>query len=147
MTKDLAKEYEVTWTARYTTKITLEPGQVLSDAIEDINIPEDGASSYCCGTFEVEEVRDPDGKRIPDSRHDKVEGLPVVKALYTSVFDDGAVVCTSGCDYDPNSGTVENIETAANSADADNTNALTDEYVTLPDGTVLRAQDGVDFDY
>ena len=53
------KEYEVTWTARYTTRVVLEAGQVLSDAIEDINIPEDGKTSYCEGTFEVAEVRSP----------------------------------------------------------------------------------------
>jgi hypothetical protein len=142
------KEYEVTWTARYTTRITLEPGQVLSDAIEDINIPEDAKSSYSCGSFDVEEVRGPDNKRVPDSKHDTIQGDAVVDALYTSVFDDGAVVCTSKCKFDPNSLRVFDIETAENADDANDTNARTDEYVTLPDGTVLRDADSdVTFDY
>jgi len=138
--------FDVTWTAQFTTRVTLEPGEVLSDAIQDINIPEDDKSSYCCDTFEVDEVRGPDGKRISDSKQDEIEGLPAVRAQYTSVFDDN-IKCTSACMYDPNSMRVYDIATAENAEDAENADSRTDEYVTLPDGTELREDDDVTFDY
>ena len=69
-------------------------------------------------------------------------------ATYTSVFDD-SVSCVSACQYDPVTKTVSEIEQAENGDDPEVTeaNALTDEFVTLPDGTELRADDGVTFDY
>lgn len=74
-------------------------------------------------------------------------GKPMkINATYTSVFDND-VVCTSGCLYDADTKVVSDIQIADNSADADDANARTDEYVTLPDGTQLRDTDGVQFDY
>jgi hypothetical protein len=69
-----------------------------------------------------------------------------VPALYTSVFDV-VVVCTSRCRYDPRTRRVVAIQPALNAAAAERAHALTDEYVTLPDGTVLREDDGVTFEY
>jgi hypothetical protein len=67
--------FEVTWTAKYSTTITLEPGQVLDDAIQDINIPEDANTSYISDTFEVEEVRNLDtSKAVPSRMWGKVVG-------------------------------------------------------------------------
>jgi hypothetical protein len=60
------------------------------------------------------------------------------------VFDDSTVI-TTPCRYDESSKRAFNIE--ASSIDVDDANALTDEFVTLPDGTKLRDDDGVEFDY
>lgn len=69
-----------------------------------------------------------------------------MRATYTSVFD-GSVSCTSPCLFDEDARVVSDIEPAENNADAEFTHAITDEYVTLPDGTELREEDGVKFDY
>lgn len=69
-----------------------------------------------------------------------------VLALYTSVFDD-VIVCTSYCRWDPHLRRVFAIDLALNADAADDANSVTDEYVTLSDGTTLRDSDGVTFDY
>jgi hypothetical protein len=62
---------------------------------------------------------------------------------YTSVWDNGTAV-TTPCEYDADTKTVSNIKVS----DVDVGEAqLVDEYVELPDGTELRASDGVTFDY
>jgi hypothetical protein len=66
---------------------------------------------------------------------------------YTSVFDGGDVVCSSKGKYNTTNMVVWDIEMAENESDADNSDSLTDEYITLPDGTVLREADGIIFDY
>ena len=70
----MGKEYEVTWTATFMTTLTLEPGEVLSDKIADINIPEEEGTSYVSDTWEVEEVRGPDGKRISERACENIVG-------------------------------------------------------------------------
>jgi hypothetical protein len=70
-----------------------------------------------------------------------------MKAIYTSVWDDGDVTCESSCEYDPDIMRVSDIETAENAEDADDANALTDEFITLPDGTELRESDGITFEH
>ena len=72
--------------------------------------------------------------------------MAVVSATYVAVFDD-YLVCRSRCSYRPESKTVTDIEAADNADEADHTNARTDEYVRLPNGTELREEDGVVFDY
>lgn len=67
-----------------------------------------------------------------------------MKATYTSVFDD-SIHYASSCDYDPKTKVVSNIEPCDDSGVK--TNCLTDEYVVLQDGTILRENDGVVFDY
>lgn len=71
-----------------------------------------------------------------------------MKATYTSVFDD-SIFCESDCEYDPKTKLVYNIEMAENAEDSavQDANALTDEFVTLPDGSELREKDGVTFEY
>jgi hypothetical protein len=69
----------------------------------------------------------------------------VTEAVYVSVFDD-YLACRSRCLFDPETMRVYQIAPALNAEDAENANALTDEYV-LVDGTELRADDGVKFDY
>lgn len=66
-----------------------------------------------------------------------------VEATYTSVWETGTGIPTP-CKYDPTTKTVFNIEpSGVDVGDAQ----LTDEYVTLADGTELREEDGVTFDY
>ena len=67
-----------------------------------------------------------------------------IKATYTSVFDDSLSVSTP-CRYDKKTKRVFAIQTS--NANVENTNAMTDEFVILPDGTELRKDDGVEFDY
>jgi len=68
-----------------------------------------------------------------------------VQATYTCVFDD-SVVYESPCLYNKATKTVTDIE-IADESDNNDLNALTDEYVTLQDGTKLREADGVTFNY
>jgi len=68
-----------------------------------------------------------------------------VQAEYTSVFDD-VIICKSVCLFDMQKKKVFAIEQAENASDADFADALTDEFVSLPDGQVLRAEDGVTFE-
>ena len=88
--------------------------------------------------------------REENERMRAIWGKPIsecnVKASYTSVFDD-CIVCTTACDYNTKTKIVSNIEDAKNSDDAEDANSLTDEYVTLADGTELRESDGVTFEY
>lgn len=67
----------------------------------------------------------------------------IVKATYTSVFDD-SIVCTSACMYDTEAKRCFDIEPAENAEAADRANNLTDEYVMV-DGEQFR--NGVAFDY
>ena len=69
----------------------------------------------------------------------------IINATYTSVFDD-SLVCKSNCKYNTETKTVFDIETADNAAEADDANALTDEYVTV-DGHNMGEDDGIIFDY
>ena len=69
----------------------------------------------------------------------------ITNAIYTSVFDD-CIVCSSVCRYDTERKRCFDIETAANADEAEDANALTDEYVTA-NGKDLRADDGVRFEY
>ena len=69
----------------------------------------------------------------------------ILNALYTSVFDD-CIVCSSACQYDTERELCFDIATAANADEAEDANALTDEYVTV-NGKDLRANDGVQFEY
>lgn len=78
----------------------------------------------------------------------------ILAATYTSVFDDGAVVCTSDCYYDTETLQCFSIEDAENAEEAENANALTDEYVTIhqvENGIVqtveFRKKDNVSFLY
>ena len=66
----------------------------------------------------------------------------IIKAIYTSVFDD-SIVCESNCKYDTETKIAFDFDDAENSDKADNTNALTDEYITV-DGVQLR---DIEFDY
>jgi len=68
-----------------------------------------------------------------------------VAATYTSVHD-GSITCTSACKYNIKTKNCFDIEMADNAEDADNADALTDEYVMV-DGKKLRESDGVTFDY
>ena len=68
-----------------------------------------------------------------------------INATYTSVFD-GEVVCTSDCMFNTKTRNCFDIELADNEDDAENADAMTDEYVTV-DGKQLRKSDGVTFDY
>ena len=68
-------------------------------------------------------------------------------ATYWSIFDGGAVTCTSDCNYYAYNKEVTDIQPGDNGDEAAGTNARTDEYVTLADGTILRAEDGVTFNY
>ena len=69
-----------------------------------------------------------------------------MKATYVSVWDD-SLVCCSECSFNPATKEVTDIETADNADEADFADSLTDEYVELADGTQLRSEDGVSFDY
>ena len=68
-----------------------------------------------------------------------------INATYTSVFD-GEVICTSDCMFNTKTRNCFDIELADNEDDAENADAMTDEYVTV-DGKQLRKSDGVTFDY
>lgn len=63
-------------------------------------------------------------------------------AIYVSVWDGGIEVRTP-CKYAPDAKTCFDIE----SSDVEGAECLEDEYVLLPDGTELREEDGVTFDY
>ena len=67
----------------------------------------------------------------------------IVKAIYTSVFDD-SLVCMSACLYDTEGKRCFDIEPTDDAGTANHANSLTDEYITV-DGKQLR--DGVTFDY
>lgn len=69
----------------------------------------------------------------------------IVSATYSSVFDD-SLRLSSPCKFDTASKRVFEIEPAAGE-DAAGADALTDEYVTLPGGDQLHAEDGAFFDY
>ena len=69
----------------------------------------------------------------------------IINAIYTSVFDD-CIVCSSACQYDSERKLCFDIATAANADEAEDANALTDEYVTVG-GKDLRDSDGVRFEY
>ena len=77
------------------------------------------------------------------------KGERIVDAWYSSVFDDGALVVGTKCKFDRVGLRCFEIEPAYGDASEwiHDTNALTDEYVTLEDGSKLRAADGVVFDY
>jgi hypothetical protein len=74
------------------------------------------------------------------------ERMPVGPATYTSVWDNGAE-CSSPCKFSSESNYCFDCEIAVNAEDADDADHLVDEYVTLEDGEVLRAEDGVVFQY
>jgi len=58
-----------------------------------------------------------------------------IRAKYTSVWDD-SIELTSDCEYEPDTDTCFDIDSVDVNVDA--LGMLTDEYVTLPDGTVIR---------
>jgi hypothetical protein len=105
---------------------------------------------------DIAEVREADwigSEAIPDEYGSPEVGTfsiqpsgTAISATYVAVFDD-RVVCRSPCVYDPKSKIVTDIGTADNTDEAENADARTDEYVYLPDGTELREDDGVVFDY
>ena len=55
-------EYEVVYTAKFTTTVKVEEGHSLDDALNDIDIPEGAGSYYKEKSFEVLDVRDAEGK-------------------------------------------------------------------------------------
>jgi hypothetical protein len=69
-------------------------------------------------------------------------GHMAVDATYSTMWDNGVTV-TTRCRFDRASMRCFDIE----GADVDGVEVLEDEYVTLADGTELRAADGVDFEY
>lgn len=56
-----------------------------------------------------------------------------IKATYVSVWD-GDIEIRTDCEYEIDTKTVSDIE----SSDVDGIDCLDDEYVELPDGTVIR---------
>lgn len=66
----MAREIEVTYTVRFSATVLVDDAQTIDDALEAINIPEDGTSAYNDGSFEVEEVRYRD-ERIPPTKYGK----------------------------------------------------------------------------
>jgi hypothetical protein len=67
-----------------------------------------------------------------------------VYATYVSVWDGGGEIRTT-CKFDDEDMTVFDIE-SSNIA-GDSVDVLEDEFVELNDGTQLRSEDGVSFDY
>jgi hypothetical protein len=77
--------------------------------------------------------------------------LPTVDAVYTQEFDD-ELQFTAECKYDPNTKRVFAIGTPTRpdmkTTDSEGlVDVITDEFVTLPDGTVLSEFDGITFDH
>lgn len=98
--------------------------------------------------FDVEEGYIPTIRSIERTYDDDDEDEDddcVLNVLYVSVFDDEISV-TSPCKYNVRTKTAFAIQDG-NIDVADNANAMTDEYVRLEDGTELRADDGVKFNY
>lgn len=48
----MATKYKVKFTATFDAIVTVEDGETLSDAVRDINIPENKQCGYDAGTFE-----------------------------------------------------------------------------------------------
>ena len=69
----------------------------------------------------------------------------VVDATYVSIFDDDIMV-ESPCKYNAETKQVFAIQDG-NTDVADNADAMTDEYVVLPNRVELREEDGVHFNY
>lgn len=67
-----------------------------------------------------------------------------IQAEYTSVWD-GDIAITTNCLYDPGKKYVTDIEDS--DVDPEGLEDLEDEYITLPDGTQLRAKDGIRYEY
>lgn len=67
-----------------------------------------------------------------------------LEATYTSVFD-GRIVVSSGCRFDPQTRMAFDIK-KVECPEAARASALTDQFVSVG-GRVLRAKDGVHFDY
>lgn len=64
------KIFTVNWSAKYETQLTLKPGQILDDAIGDIDpspVDDDLTqeyTEYICDSFEVEQVKDIQNNKI-----------------------------------------------------------------------------------
>ena len=59
--------YEVTYSASFTTRIKVEKGGSLSDALCGITVPEDKDSCYVSESFEVKEILDEYDNKVPES--------------------------------------------------------------------------------
>lgn len=68
----------------------------------------------------------------------------IIDATYTTVLDDW-IHCVSACRIDMSTLRVVSVEIAANAdnPEVDRADACTDIFVTLPDATELREEDGL----
>ena len=67
----MLQTFEVYYTVRFKTVVTVEDGEMLEDAIEDIDIPENERSKYVGGTMEVENIFDDQQNAISIEAFDK----------------------------------------------------------------------------
>lgn len=60
----MAREFHVVFTAQYKTKVTVEDNESVSDAISEIDIPENSTCDYKSESFEIDSVEDSDGNEL-----------------------------------------------------------------------------------
>lgn len=58
-------KFTVTYSVKFRIEIEIPNLEALQKAVENIDIPEDGNSSYVGNSFEVVEVQDKNGRTIP----------------------------------------------------------------------------------
>ncbi len=61
----MPRVYNVEWTARFRTTITVEDNENVCDVAADIDIPEGEDTTYISDSFEVEEITDEGGNEVP----------------------------------------------------------------------------------
>lgn len=54
----MARELTVVFTASFTTKIKVEDGESVADALSEIDIPENATCEYNGESFQIESVKD-----------------------------------------------------------------------------------------
>jgi predicted RNA-binding Zn-ribbon protein involved in translation (DUF1610 family) len=69
----MPRELTVRFTATFEAKITVEDGESIADAVNDVDIPE-SSSKYVPDTFEVESVKDEKGETVALYDEEEEEG-------------------------------------------------------------------------
>ena len=68
----MKKTFKVKFTAQFETTIELVDGQSLTDAVVDLNIPEDDETKYVEHTFEVDSVKNSVGVEVDPDEYDEI---------------------------------------------------------------------------
>jgi hypothetical protein len=63
--KNKMHKFTVTYSVKFHIEIKIPNLEALQEAVENIDIPEDGNSSYVGNSFEIVEVQDKNGRTIP----------------------------------------------------------------------------------